>query len=89
MEFCPFIFKILLTLPLTELNIYWLFLKQNPPTVLLYITRKLICVCRKYLKGELLSVVEEHKDGHLEGGHLEDVLPGVRARHLSTTHAHL
>lgn len=46
-------------------------------------------VRRKYLKGELLSVVEEHKDGHLKGGHLENVLPGVGARHLSAAHAHV
>lgn len=42
-----------------------------------------------YLKCELLSVIEEHKDGHLKGGHLENVLPGVGARHLSTTYAHI
>ncbi len=32
---------------------------------------------RLYLKGRLLSVVEEHEDGHLEGGHLQNVLPCV------------
>lgn len=42
-----------------------------------------------YLEGGLLSVVEQHEDGHLEGGHLQDVLPGVGASHLSSAHSHL
>lgn len=40
-----------------------------------------------YLKSGLLPVVEEHKDGHLEGGHLQYVLPGVGACHLGSAHA--
>ena len=39
-----------------------------------------------YLKGGLVSVIEEHEDGHLEGGDLKDVLPGVGARHLGPSH---
>lgn len=29
-----------------------------------------------HLKGEPFSVIKEHEDGHLEGGDLQDVLPG-------------
>lgn len=31
----------------------------------------------KYLECELFSVVKEHEYGHLEGGHLKDVLACV------------
>lgn len=41
-----------------------------------------------YLKSALFSVIEEHEDGHLEGGDLQYVLPGVRTCHLSTSHTH-
>lgn len=41
------------------------------------------------LKGELLSVVEEHEDGHLEGRNLQDVLPGVGAGHLCSSYSKL
>ena len=47
-----------------------------------------VCVC-SYLKGGLVSVVEQHEDGHLEGGHLEYVLARVGARHLGPAHAYL
>lgn len=42
-----------------------------------------------YFKCELLSVVEEHEDGHLEGGHLQDVLPGVGASYLRSSYSKL
>lgn len=42
---------------------------------------------QRYLESGLLPVVEEHQDGHLEGGHLQNVLPGVGARHLCPTHS--
>lgn len=42
-----------------------------------------------HLKSALFSVVEEHEDGHLEGGDLEYVLASVRPRHLCTAHTHL
>lgn len=42
-----------------------------------------------YLKGELLSVVEQHEDGHLKGGDLQDVLPGVGAGYLGSSYSDL
>lgn len=36
-----------------------------------------------HLKGQPFSVIEEHEDGHLDGGHLQYVLPS----HLSIAHA--
>lgn len=42
-----------------------------------------------YLEGWLLSVVEKHEDSHLEGGDLKDVLPGVGACHLGSSHSDL
>jgi len=42
-----------------------------------------------YLKDGFVSAVEEHEDGHLEGGDLEDVLPGVGAGHLGSSHSDL
>lgn len=42
-----------------------------------------------YLKDGFLSVVEKHEDGHLEGGDLQDVLPGVGACYLGASHSHL
>lgn len=42
-----------------------------------------------YLKGGLLSVVEKHEDGHLEGGDLQDVLPGVGAGYLGSSYSDL
>lgn len=40
-----------------------------------------------HLKGGLLSVVEKHENGHLEGGHLEYVLSSIGACHLGTTYS--
>lgn len=42
-----------------------------------------------YFKCELLSVVEEHEDGHLEGRNLQDVLPGVGASYLRSSYSEL
>lgn len=42
-----------------------------------------------YLKGALVSVVEEHEDSHLEGGYLQYVLPCVGARYLCASYAYL
>lgn len=41
-----------------------------------------------YLKCVHFSVIKEHEDGHLEGGHLQNVLAGVKTCHLSTSHTH-
>lgn len=41
-----------------------------------------------HLESALFSVIEEHENGHLEGGNLQYVLAGVRACHLRTSHTH-
>lgn len=45
--------------------------------------------CILYLEGALLSTVEEHEYGHLEGGHLQYVLPCVRTRYLRSSNTQL
>lgn len=48
------------------------------------------CQCAPaYLKRVHFSVVKKHEDGHLEGRDLQDVLAGVKANHLSTSHTHV
>lgn len=42
-----------------------------------------------HLKSALFSVVEEHEDGHLEGGDLQDVLSSIWTCNLGSTYTHL
>lgn len=62
--------------------------KQNYSKNKIYEIRLGSAALCPHLKSALFSVVEEHENGHLEGGDLQYVLTGVRARHLGSSHTH-